>query len=114
MFLLKAVISGLIIATASEIARRSPGVGGLILSLPLISLLAFLCLWKDTGDSERIAQLSHSVLWFFLPSLPMFLIFPALLRAGLSFWIALPLAVIPTVGFYGCMVWLAPSAGLRL
>jgi hypothetical protein len=44
----------------------------------------------------------------------MFLIFPALLRAGISFWIALPLAVIPTVGFYGCMVWLAPSAGLRL
>ncbi|HEU4958087.1 MAG TPA: DUF3147 family protein, partial [Sphingomicrobium sp.] len=66
--LLKALLSGLIVATASEVARRWPGIGGLIVSLPLVSLLTFLWVWKDTGDGERISQLSQSTFWFFLPS----------------------------------------------
>ena len=55
----KAVISGVIIITASEIAKRSPIYGSLILSLPLISILAFIWLWRDTGDKERIASLAE-------------------------------------------------------
>ena len=38
-FWLKALLSGVIIALVSEIARRFPGLGGLIASLPLISVL---------------------------------------------------------------------------
>ena len=49
--LLKALLSGLIIALASEASRRWPGIGGLIVSLPLVSLLTFLWVWRDTGDS---------------------------------------------------------------
>lgn len=36
----KALLSGLIIAAASEIAKRSPAFGALILSLPLLSILS--------------------------------------------------------------------------
>jgi hypothetical protein len=49
----KAAISGIVIAVASEIARRSPALGALIVSLPLVSLLALIWLWHDTGDSQR-------------------------------------------------------------
>ena len=55
----KAVISGVIIVAASETAKRSPTYGSLILSLPLISILAFIWLWRDTGDNERIALLAE-------------------------------------------------------
>ncbi len=56
---LKAGLSGVIIAAASELARRAPALGALILSLPLISLLAFVWLWRDTSDNTRIAALSE-------------------------------------------------------
>ena len=74
---LKAGLSGVIIAAVSEIARRSPTLGGLILSLPLVSILAFVWLWRETGDGERIAALSQSTFWYVLPTLPMLLLHPS-------------------------------------
>jgi len=111
---LRSIISALIIVAALEAARQSPRLGGLILSLPLISLITFCWVWKDTGDSERIAQLAMSIFWFFLPTLPMFLILPALLRAGVSFWLALSLALAVTLSLYVGTLWFAARLGLRL
>ena len=111
---IKAALSGIIVAIVSEVARRSPGLGGLIVSLPLVSLLTFLWLWRDTGDVERIAELSHSAFWFFLPSMPLFLVFPALLRAGLGFWLALLLACVLTMALYYGMSLVGARFGLRL
>ena len=111
--LVKALLSGLIVAVASEVARRWPGWGALIVSLPLVSLLAFIWLWRDTGVSERIAALSQSTFWFFLPSMPMFLLLPALLRAGLHFWLALLLSCGVTILLYLAMIWFGPRIGIR-
>lgn len=112
--LIKAAISGAIVAAASEVARRWPGVGGLIVSLPLVSLLAMVWLWRDSGDSERVAQLAQGTFWFFLPSMPLFLVLPAMLRAGIAFWLALALGVVLTAALYLGMFWLAPRVGLKL
>ena len=112
--LLKAGLSGIIIATASEVARRWPGWGALIVSLPLVSILAILWLWRDTGDTARIAAHAESTFWFVLPSLPMFLAFPAMLRHGIGFWTALGLACLLTILLYVGMTWIGPRFGLRL
>ena len=112
--IIKALLSGLIIAAASEVARRWPGWGGLIVSLPLVSLLTFIWLWRDTGDNERIAALSQGAFWFFLPSMPMFLVLPALLRSGYGFWVALGLSCALTLALYAIMFGLAPRLGVKL
>lgn len=112
--IVKALLSGLIIAIVSEVARRSSGFGALIVSLPLVSLMTFMWLWRDTGDSERIAAMAQSTFWYFLPSMPLFLLLPALLRAGVHFWIALLLSCALTVLLYLAMVWLGPRFGLKL
>jgi hypothetical protein len=112
--LVKALLSGFIIAVASEIARRSPGLGALIVSLPLVSILAILWLWRDTGDTARIAAHAQATFWYVLPSLPMFLALPALLRAGVNFWLALLLACALTIALYLAMTALAPRLGLKL
>jgi hypothetical protein len=71
--IIKAALSGVLIVLVSEVARRYPGVGGLITSLPLIAVLSILWLWRETSDADRIANYSQATFWFVLPSLPMFL-----------------------------------------
>jgi hypothetical protein len=110
----KALISGIIIAAASEAAKRSPALGAIILSLPLMSILAFIWLWHDTSDTHRIADLSQSTFWFVLPTLPLFLVLPALLRGGLGFWASLGLSCLLTVLLYGAMVWTFGRLGVTL
>lgn len=113
-FLLKALLSGMLVALISEVARRSPGWGGLLASLPLTSLLAMLWLWRDTGDPVRVAELSMGAFWFVIPSLPLFLMVPVMLRAGVGFWLALGIAVTVTLALYASMFWAAPRFGIRL
>jgi hypothetical protein len=112
--LIKALLSGLVVAAASEAGRRWPTIGGLIVSLPLVSLLAFVWLWNDTGDPNRVAALSTSTLWFLFPSMPLFLLLPALLRSGMGFWPAFLLGVAVTAGLYAGMFWAAPRLGMKL
>ncbi|HEY4070260.1 MAG TPA: DUF3147 family protein [Sphingomicrobium sp.] len=112
--IIKAAISGVIVASVSEIARRYPGWGGLVASLPLTSLLAMLWLWRDTGDGERVAELSMSALWFFLPSVPLFIALPLLLRSGVGFWPSMVLVIVGTLMLYALMFWAAPKIGLKL
>ncbi|HVF37277.1 MAG TPA: DUF3147 family protein [Sphingomicrobium sp.] len=114
LFLLKAVVSGLLVATISLVAKRYPGWGGLIASLPLVSVLAMLWLYGETRDAERVAALSTGAFWFFLPSIPMFLIIPAMLRNGFSFGLTMAVACLTTIGLYSGMAWLAPRVGIIL
>ena len=112
--LIKAALSGAIVAAVSEIARRNPGWGGLLASLPLTSLLAMIWLWRDSHDPERVAQLTASAFWFILPSLPMFLVLPALLRSGVMFWPAMAISIAGTLALYALWFWIAPRAGIKL
>ena len=84
--ILKALLSGVIVAAVSEISKRFPGLGGLIASLPLVSVLGMIWLWRDTADPQRLAAHATGTFWFVLPSLPMFFVLPALLRQGPPFW----------------------------
>jgi hypothetical protein len=113
-FAVKAALSGLIIATVSEIARRSPGVGALVASLPLISILGMMWLWRDTGDPARLAAHAEATFWYVLPSLPMFLVIPAMMRNGAGFWAALISGCVLTVALYLVMAFVAPRFGVNL
>ncbi|MFC3580286.1 DUF3147 family protein [Sphingomonas hylomeconis] len=111
---LKAGISGILIAAASEVAKRYPGFGALIASLPLVSVLGMIWLWRDKPDPVTTAAHAQATFWYVLPSLPMFLAIPALLRAGAPFWMALMLRCALTVTLYLAMVALAPRLGIAL
>lgn len=106
---IKALISGLLIAAASEVARRSPGWGGLIASLPLVSTLAMIWLWRDTGDAGRVAEMALSSSLYVLASLPAFAMIAVLLRRGIAFPFAM--IVFAATGWLG--YWLMQMAGRR-
>ena len=109
----KAAISGLLIAIISEVARRSPGWGGLLASLPLTSLLALVWLWRDTGDPQRVGDMALGAFWFVLPSLPLFLIIPLLLRSGWGFWAAVLTGCAVTLVLYAAMFAVSERLGVR-
>ena len=111
---LKAAVSGCVVAAVSEIAKRYPGIGGLVASLPLVSVLGMIWLWRDTHDPVRMADHVAATVWFVLPSMPMFLLIPALLRRGVPFWSALAVGCALTMALYAAMTWAAPRVGLRL
>jgi hypothetical protein len=113
-FAIKAIVSGIIIAIVSEVARRSPGWGALIVSLPLVSILGMLWLWRDTHDPVRMAAHAQATFWFVLPTLPMFLLIPAMLRQGVSFWLALAAGCAVTILLYLVMTFIGARFGLRL
>ena len=110
----KTAISAIIIVVVSEVARRSAGLGALLASLPLVAVLSMIWLWRDTGDAQRMAAHAEATFWFVLPSLPMFLLIPALLRRGTPFWTALALGCGLTIGLYLLMTWIGPRLGLKL
>lgn len=96
---IKALVSGALIALASEIARCNPGAGGLIASLPLVSTLALVWLWRDTGDKGRVADLAIASTLYVIGSLPAFLAIALMLRNGAAFLPTLLAGI--AIGFAG-------------
>lgn len=110
----KALLSGMIVMVVSEVAKRNPSAGALIASLPLVSILGMIWLWGETHDRERMASHAAATFWYVLPSLPMFLLIPALLRHGVDFWVSLVLGCLLTVCLYLLTIWLLPKFGVAL
>jgi hypothetical protein len=103
-YALKVVLSAALIVLISEIARRSTFAGGLIASLPVVSILSFVWLYLDTRSVEKVSALSQSIFWLVLPSLALFLALPWLLRRLENFALGLGLAIAVMLAAYGLMV----------
>ena len=112
--ILKFGISAALIVGVSEIAKRSSFFGGLLASLPLVSLLAMIWLYRDTGDTQKVAALSTSIFWLVLPSLILFIVLPLLLKKGVVFYPALGTAVVVMLACYGGMVLMLGKLGIKL
>jgi hypothetical protein len=110
----KALLAGAMIAAISEIGKRLPATAAIVASLPLVSVLGMIFLWHAKPDSENMAVHVQATFWYVLPSLPMFLLIPVLLRGGVNFWLALGIGCALTVGLYLLMMHFGPRLGLRV
>lgn len=110
----KALLAGAMIAAISEIGKRLPATAAIVSSLPLVSVLGMIFLWYSKPDSENMAVHVQSTFWYVLPSLPMFLLIPVMLRGGMNFWLSLGLGCALTVGLYLLMMHFGPRLGLRV
>lgn len=113
-YLVKIVITTLLVVAISEIAKRSSLVAAVLASIPLISVLAMFWLYVDTRDTARVSALASSVFWLVLPSLVLFLTLPLLLKQGLNFYLSMGIAIGLTGGSYILMLALLHHFGIRL
>jgi uncharacterized membrane protein (GlpM family) len=92
--IVKVLISALIIVAISEIAKRNTAFAALVASLPLLSLLAVLWMVAEGVDNARVADHMEATFWYVLPTLPMFLLVPTMLRHGVSFTMSLLVGIL--------------------
>jgi hypothetical protein len=111
---LKVLITSVLVVAVSEAAKRSSLFGALLASLPLVSVLAFIWLYVETGDTEKIASLAQGIFWLVLPSLVLFLALPFLLRQGLSFYPSLFVSIGLTAGAYLLMTLVLGRFGMTV
>ena len=114
MYALKVIISAIIIVLVSEVSKANATLGALIKSLPLVSILAMLWLYADTKNISTIATLSTSTFWLVLPTLPMFLILPWLLKNKLGFYPALSISIGVTFILYVITILILKRFGFNL
>tara|TARA_R110002050_G_scaffold57423_5_gene129180 strand:+ start:94351 stop:94701 length:351 start_codon:yes stop_codon:yes gene_type:complete len=103
-YLLKIVITSLLVVAISEIAKRSSLMGAILASVPLMSVLAMIWIYIDTKNITKISELSLNIFWLVLPSLALFITLPLLLKQGIHFYWSLSLSIGITVLSYWFMV----------
>jgi len=113
-YVIKLFLTAGIIVIISEVSKRLPLLGSLIASLPLISVLGMIWMYGETKDLIRIADHAEGTFWYVLPSLPMFLLMPFLLRKGISFPAALSAGIALTCVLYFLMTKVLAKFGMNL
>lgn len=113
-YVIKMILSAAIIVVASEFSRKSGLIGGLIASLPLVSILALIWLYLETKDVEKVMSFSMGIFWMVLPSLSLFLILPLLLKREIPFYMALTVSCLFTGGMYYLFTLLYERFGIKL
>jgi hypothetical protein len=102
-YIIKTIVTLIIIVAVSEIAKKSSLIGGIIVSLPLVSILAMMWLWIDTKSKVKVAELSTTIFWLVIPSLVLFISLPILLKK-LDFGWAMVLSCSLTIAAYYIMI----------
>jgi hypothetical protein len=113
-FLVKVVVSALIIAAVSELGKRFTLLGAILASLPLTSILALTWLYLDVRETKPVIDLSVGIFWAVLPSLLFFVVLPLLLRRGMPFAPALLTSCVVMAAGYGLYALLLRQSGIEL
>lgn len=111
---IKVVITAVLVVAISEVGKRSSALGAILASLPVTSLLAFIWIYGETGDTAKISALSTSIFWYVLPSLVLFLALPVLLTQGFGFWLSLAVSAALTFAAYIAMTAILARYGVTL
>lgn len=109
MVLVRTIIAAIIIGVVSEISHRSPRAGAVLLTLPIISITAFLMTWLRDHDLKILSQISRETLILVPLGLPFFVPLAFAERIGLGFWSAAAAGLILAVLTIGGWIVFGPS-----
>ena len=98
--LLKLLLSSSIIVLVSEIAKKDNLIGGLIASIPVVSVLSMIWLYIDTNDIDKVKELANGILWMIVPSMSLFIVLPILINFGIKFYLSLTISILITIVCY--------------
>ena len=112
-YLIKVLISAILIVLISEISKRNSLISSILASIPIVSVMAFIWIYIDTKNLETISKLSISIFWLVIPSLVLFISLPILLKYT-NFYLALIISIFITAITYFIMIFLLNRLGINL
>ena len=99
-YFIKVFISSAIIVLVSEIAKKDNIIGGLIASIPIVSVLSMILLYIDTNNIDKVKALANGILWMIFPSMSLFIILLILINYGIKFYLSLTISILITMVCY--------------
>jgi uncharacterized membrane protein (GlpM family) len=112
--LFKILFTAIIVVVISEIAKKSTLIAGIVASIPLTSLLAFVWLHFDTQDIESIRDLSRNILLMIPPSLTFFISLYFIVGWNMSFYLSIFISIILTAIVYWLYFYILSFLGIYL
>ncbi|OPX83497.1 MAG: hypothetical protein A4E53_04582 [Pelotomaculum sp. PtaB.Bin104] len=113
-FIFKTLVSALIIASVSMISKKLPFIGAIIISLPITSMLALTWLYRDTGDSTKVIQLSNGIALMVLPSIVFFIALSLLLKFNIKMHYSMLIASFLMIAAYNVYTIILRKIGINL
>jgi len=114
-FIIKVLVTAVIIVAVSEIGKVHAFMGSILASIPLVSTLGMIWMYAEKTPSAKIIVHSRGVFWMVLPSLPMFLLLPRLMeKQRWSFPASLATCLAITVAIYFCSAALLKRYGILI
>ncbi len=113
-FIIKIIISAIVIVLVSELGKKYTLFASIFASLPLVSILALIWLYKDMHDVQKVIELSHGIFWMVIPSLLFFVALPLLLKAGFHFYKAMALSCLVTSVGYWVYLFILNKLGVNI
>ncbi len=112
--IVKLLVTALIILFVNKIQLVNDKLSALLIALPITSLIAMVWMHHGKQGGERIANHAQGTFWFVLPTLPMFLIMPAMMRRGWGFYPSLGVNCLITIGLFWLTVVILRRCGYDL
>ncbi|MBF97232.1 MAG: hypothetical protein CFH34_01111 [Alphaproteobacteria bacterium MarineAlpha9_Bin4] len=91
-YIFKILFTVILIFIITEISKISGKLGGIITAMPLTTLLVIFWLYYEKVPNSEISDYVKNTLYFILPTIPMFVIFPFLI-ARFGFFISISLSI---------------------
>ena len=91
-YLLKLVITGVIIVIITEIAKVNIKLAAVMTAMPLVTILSLLWMYYEGATNEKIGFYVINTLIYIIPTIPMFIFFPYLLSKT-NFFITLGISI---------------------
>ena len=110
----KILVTALIIVLVNKIQLVNDRLSALLIALPFTSLIAMIWMHQEKQTTERSANHAEGTCGFVLPTLPLFLVFPWLLRQGWGFWPALLTNCFMTIAMFWLTVIILRKFGIDL
>ncbi len=113
-FIIKVILSGLIIAGVSELAKKNTAIAAIVIALPIMTIISMIWIYMDTKDLAKISAFSINILLAVIPTLLFFILIPLFIRLFNNFFLSLTLSGTIMVAVFIAYAFILGKFGIKL